>query len=168
MDYRLPELDDQALLQAYVQEHFNCGEESISASVGLLAAEYGDWVKKIHRNASTGDDAWGKSLLHLCFEQGKLIGLLSIRYELPEALTQIYGDIGYGVRPSERNQGYATRMLRDALSVCREKGLRQVTLGCYKDNIASVKTILKNGGVLITENDNYHKGRISQYYLIKL
>ena len=168
MIYRLPELDDKDILLEYMQEHYDNKETSISASLGLPASEYSDWVEKIQRNAFSGDEQWGKSLLYLCFDNNKLIGLLSIRYELPENLTEIYGDIGYGVRPSERNKGYATAMLGYALSVCKEKEKDKVLLGCYKDNIASAKTILKNGGVLIEENDNYNEGRISQYYLINL
>ena len=62
----------------------------------------------------------GKSLLYLCFHDNKLVGLLSIRYELPKDLSDKYGDIGYGVRPSERNKGYATKMLQHALSVCTD------------------------------------------------
>ncbi len=168
MIYRLPEITDREALQAYVQEHYDYQETSISASVGYAACEYGDWVEKIQSNASTGDAAWGKSLLYLCFDGDKLVGLLSIRYDLPEALSHQLGDIGYGVRPSERNKGYATAMLGYALSVCREKGRDKVILGCYKDNIASVRTIEKNGGVLLEESDNYREGIISQYYLITL
>ena len=59
-------------------------------------------------------------------------------------------------------------MLQYALSVCKEKGMDEVILGCYKDNIASAKTIQKNGGILTEENDNYKEGKISQYYLINL
>ena len=168
MKFRLPEMGDKDILQAYMQEHYACGESSISASMGLPASEYAEWVEKIQKNASLGDEKWGKSLLYLCFDMEQLIGLLSIRYELPEAEKRIYGDIGYGVRPSERNKGYATRMLQYALSVCKEKGLHKVVLGCYKDNISSVRVIQKNGGILTEENDNYQEGKISQYYLISL
>ena len=168
MLYRLPQLSDQDLLKAYVLEHMDHGENSISASVGLLAMEYSDWVEMIQTKATTGDAQWGRSLLYLCFDQNKLVGLLSIRYELPEELSQTIGDIGYGVRPSERNKGYATAMLRYALSVCREKGKKRVILGCYKDNAASAATIRKGGGVLMAENDDYAQGRISQYYSIDL
>ena len=168
MIYRLPEISDKSILQEYMQEHYDNKETSISASLGLPASEYSDWVEKIQRNAFSGDEQWGKSLLYLCFENNKLIGLLSIRYELPENLTEKYGDIGYGVRPSERNKGYATTMLRYALSVCKEKGMDEVLLGCYRDNLASATTIKKNGGVLVAENDNYNEGRISQYYSINL
>lgn len=168
MIYRLPEMNDQSLLQAYVQEHYDHNESSISASMGLTASPYADWVKKIHTNTLSGDAQWGKSLMYLCFDQSRLIGLLSIRYELPEMLSQRYGDIGYGVRPSERNKGYATAMLQYALAVCKKKGMNKVILGCYKDNPASAAVIQKNGGVLIEENSNFQKGRISQYYTVSL
>lgn len=166
--YRLPEKEDQAILLAYVREHYDNRETGISASLGLTSMEYSEWVEKIHKNAVIGDEAWGKSLLYLCFDQQKLIGLLSIRYELPEEVTKKYGDIGYGVRPSERNKGYATRLLRYALGICKEKGKDSVILGCYQDNIASARTILNNGGVLTEANENDRHGRISQYYLIPL
>lgn len=168
MNYRLPRLNDEMILHEYLQEHYDIGESSISASLGLSSSDYSKWVRKIQHNASVGDDEWGKSLLYLCFDKIKLIGLLSIRYELPQKLSEKYGDIGYGVRPSERKRGYATDMLRYALSVCKEKGMNQAVLGCYRDNFASAATIQKNGGLLFAENDNYMNGRISQYYLIKL
>ena len=59
-------------------------------------------------------------------------------------------------------------MLQHALSVCTDKGMNRVILGCYKDNLASAKTIKKNGGILVLENDNYKAGKVSQYYLIEL
>jgi predicted acetyltransferase len=168
MIYRLPEKEDQVLLQDYVLEHYENHEAGISASLGLTAMAYTEWVEKIHKNAAVGDDAWGRSLLYLCFDQQKLIGLLSIRYELPEDVTKKYGDIGYGVRPSERNKGYATRMLQYGVKVCKEKGMKHVILGCYQDNGASVRVIEKSGGVLIAENENYTEGRKSLYYRINL
>jgi predicted acetyltransferase len=168
MLYRLPCINDEKMLQEYVREHHDHGETSISASLGLTSSDYSEWVEKIQRNALTGDAAWGKSLLYLCFDQDRLVGLLSIRYELPKELSDKIGDIGYGVRPSERNKGYATAMLRYALSVCKEKGMGKVLLGCYKDNLASAATIRKNGGILATENNNYKENKTSQYYSITL
>ena len=137
MLYRLPCINDEKVLREYIREHHDHGETSISASLGLSSSDYSEWVEKIQKNALTGDEAWGKSLLYLCFDQDRLVGLLSIRYELPKELSEKIGDIGYGVRPSERNKGYATAMLRYALSVCKEKGMEKVVLGCYKDNRAS-------------------------------
>ena len=161
MIYRLPEADDKAMLDEYIKEHYNNGEKFINASLELATTEYCEWLEKIRRNASTGDEIWGKSLLYLCIDEGKLVGLLNIRYEAPEHLAEKYGHIGYGVRPAERRKGYAT-----AISICKAKGLSEVILGCYKDNLASAATIKKNGGILISETEN--EGRISQYYIIKL
>lgn len=168
MDYRLPQAGDEALLRDYVREHAEHGERSISASMGLAASDVGEWIARMRSSASTGEAGWGRSLLYLCFDGTRLVGLLSIRYELPAELSAIYGDIGYGVRPTERRKGYATAMLRHALSVCGDRGMKQVILGCYRDNAASAATIRRSGGVLFAENDNYTKGRISQYYLITL
>jgi len=99
----------------------------------------------------------------LCFDEEELIGLLSVRYDLEDKIRNIYGDIGYGVRPSKRNKGYATKMLEFGLNRCKEEGMHKVIVGCYKDNIASSSVIMKNGGVLFAENDNYKKGITSQY-----
>ncbi|MBR3245247.1 MAG: GNAT family N-acetyltransferase [Parasporobacterium sp.] len=143
MKYRLPEINDKDILKTYLQEHHDNGENNISVNLGLSSSDYTEWVAKIKNNALSGDEQWGKSLLLLCFDGDGLIGLLSIRYELPELLSEKYGDIGYGVRPSERNKGYATAMLEYALSVCKEKGMEKVILGCYKENLASAAIIKK-------------------------
>lgn len=166
LTYRLPCLGDEAILRDYVREHHEFGEPTVSASVGLQASDFAHWVEKIRQNAEVGNENWGKSLLYLCFAGDRLVGLLSIRYSLPQALSETLGDIGYGVRPGERNKGYATAMLAHALSVCKAKGKTRLILGCYKDNIASARTILKNGGVLLWESDAYCEGRVSQYYSI--
>lgn len=168
MFFRLPEMSDKEMLCAYVREHHDNGETSVTASMGLSSSEYEEWVEKIRRNAAAGDPEWGRSLLYLCFDEDRLVGLLSVRYELPPELSEVLGDIGYGVRPSERRKGYATAMLRHGLEVCREKGLDRVILGCFKANLASAATIMNNGGVLVAENDNYQKGRTSQYFEITL
>ncbi|MCR5066570.1 MAG: GNAT family N-acetyltransferase [Erysipelotrichaceae bacterium] len=168
LEYRLPELSDQDVLEEYIREHHDHGEQSLSASHGLTSTDFADWVSMTRHNAFEGNAEWGTSLLYLCFSKDRLVGLLSIRPELPEELRNRYGDIGYGVRPSERNKGYATEMLKQGLAVCRQKGMNEVIVGCLKDNEASAATIRKNGGLLIAENENYKPGRICQYYSIRI
>ena len=56
MIYRLPELSDKEMLMAYVSEHWANGENRISASVRMLAGEFSDWVRNIHKNASIGKE----------------------------------------------------------------------------------------------------------------
>lgn len=68
----------------------------------LTSMAYEKWIEKINNDANIGDKDWGKSLTYLLLDSNKLIELLSIRYDLPKHLVDIYGHIGYGVRPSER------------------------------------------------------------------
>lgn len=167
MDYRMPTEQDKDALLDYLGEHFENGEHNVLLEQDALLQDYSEWVRLIRSNAASGKPDWGRSLLLLCWESGRLIGTLCVRYELSEGLAGIYGHIGYGVRPSERNRGHATQMLRHALDVCWEHGLESVILGCYKANAASAAVIRKCGGVLVVENDNYTAGVTSQYYAIR-
>ncbi len=166
MEYRLPTIDDYELLKEYVEEHYANGERSISASLNLTNMNYNEWIDKINRNSEIADDAWGKYYLYLVFDNNKLIGLLNIRYDLTDELREKYGDIGYGVRPSERRKGYATRMLHHALNICKSKNMKYAILGCYKDNYGSNKTITNNGGILYKKDIELKE--LSDYWEIEL
>ncbi|NFS29177.1 GNAT family N-acetyltransferase [Clostridium botulinum] len=95
-----------------------------------------------------------------------LIGAIDIRHYLNEYLLKYGGNIGYGIRPSERKKGYATEMLYLALEECKTKGLSKVLITCFKSNIASANTIIKNGGIL--ENEIAEGGNVKQRYWIQL
>ena len=71
-----------------------------------------------------------------------IVGMIDIRHYLNEYLTQAGGYIGYGVRKTERNKGYAKQMLKLALEKCKELKIKKVLITCDEDNIASEKVIL--------------------------
>ena len=71
-----------------------------------------------------------------------IVGMIDIRHYLNEYLTQVGGHIGYGVRKTERNKGYAKQMLKLALEKCRDLKIKKVLITCDEDNIASEKVIL--------------------------
>lgn len=176
MKFRLPELRDEEIIKSYIEEHYSHNEKSLSASNKLTSMDFEDWVKKIHNNVNIPDKEWGKSLTYLAFdEMDKLIGLLSVRYDLPIEKVMKFGHIGYGVRPSERRKGYATQMLKYALKECKKYGLNKVIVGCYKENKGSAKTIIKNNGKLIKEkdifidiNDFWRINLVDQFYEIEI
>lgn len=157
MNYRLPTLDDYEILKDYVIEHCSNHERSISASLGMTNMKYEDLVNKVNRNSEEATDEWGRYYLYLAFDENRLVGLLNIRYDLNENLRELYGDIGYGVRPSERRKGFATQMLRDALEICRKKQMKEVIVGCYEKNYGSNRTIQNNGGVLYRTSETEKK-----------
>lgn len=96
----------------------------------------------------------------------RILGAIDIRHELNEYLLNYGGNIGYGVRPSERKKGYATEMLRLALDICKERKMDRVLVTCFKSNIGSAKTILKNGGIL--ENEILDGCELKQRYWISM
>ena len=66
--------------------------------------KYEDWVKKVNKNSQKADDEWGEYYLYLVFDEDRLVGLLNIRFDLSNKLKEMYGDIEYGVKPSERRK----------------------------------------------------------------
>ncbi len=97
-------------------------------------------------------------------DRDTIVGAVNIRHRLNERLLLNGGHIGDGIRPSERRKGYATKMIALALEKCRELNIRKVLMVCDKDNIASAKSIIKNGGVL--ENEIVVDGVTEQRYWI--
>jgi predicted acetyltransferase len=78
----------------------------------------------------------------------RIVGRISIRHALNTFLERVGGHIGYVVVPEFRRRGVATEMLRQALVIAREDlGLGRVLVTCDDDNIGSIRTIEKNGGV---------------------
>jgi len=84
------------------------------------------------------------------FVGARIVGRASIRHSLNESLERVGGHIGYVVVPEFRRQGHATAILRLALQVAREKcrDTRRIVVTCDDDNLGSIRTIEKNGGVL--------------------
>ena len=82
-------------------------------------------------------------------EKTYFIGEIAIRYRLNDALAQRGGHIGYGVRYSEWNRGYGTKMLALALEKAKERHISPVLITCNDDNLASARVIEKNGFALV-------------------
>lgn len=78
---------------------------------------------------------------------GRIVGMIQFRHEFNDFLRDFGGNIGYSVRPDERRKGYATRMLKACLGVCKAFGLKRVLVTCIEGNEGSKRTILANGGI---------------------
>ena len=83
------------------------------------------------------------------FAGTRIVGRVAIRHRLNDVLLRVGGHIGYVVVPEFRRQGYATEILRLALEFAHNAlGHDRVLVTCDDDNIGSIRTIEKNGGVL--------------------
>jgi predicted acetyltransferase len=83
------------------------------------------------------------------FVGNRIVGRASIRHSLNEFLHRVGGHVGYDVVPEFRRRGYATEIFRQSLQIARDKsGLHRILVTCDDDNIGSIRTIEKNGGML--------------------
>jgi predicted acetyltransferase len=76
----------------------------------------------------------------------QVVGFLALRHSLTAWLLEEGGHIGFAVRPSRRGRGHASRALALAVRRSAELGLDRVLLTCDEDNVASARTIERNGG----------------------
>ncbi|MCU5224868.1 GNAT family N-acetyltransferase [Bacillus tropicus] len=94
----------------------------------------------------------------LVTDNNRIVGAVNIRHSLTEHLFNAGGHIGYGIRPSERRKGYATKLLELSLEKTKKLNITRALVVCDEVNTASEKTILHNGGVrdddFIEEDEN--------------
>lgn len=81
-------------------------------------------------------------------EDDTVLGAIALRHALTDALREVGGHIGYGVRPSARRRGLASFALGEVLGHARTLGLDRVLITCGETNEASRRTIEHHGGVL--------------------
>ena len=100
-------------------------------------------------------------------ENDRLIGAASLRHHLTVAVLNSWGHIGYGIRPSERRKGYATRQLQMVLEEAKGKKLRKILIGAHETNIGSCRVIETCGGQfagIVPDPDEPEKN-IRQYWI---
>ncbi|MGY1463124.1 GNAT family N-acetyltransferase [Bacillus toyonensis] len=83
----------------------------------------------------------------LVTDENKIVGVVNIRHSLTEHLFNTGGHVGYGIRPSERRKGFATKLLELSLEKTKELNIEKVLVVCDEVNTGSEKTILHNGGL---------------------
>jgi predicted acetyltransferase len=99
-------------------------------------------------------------------DRSEVVGVSNIRHALTEKLRREGGNIGYGIRPSARRRGFGIQILRKSLERAAELGIASVLVTCGKANVGSARTILRNGGVLESEEFMSDRGEIVQRYWI--
>lgn len=100
--------------------------------------------------------------IFIMYANSNPVGYIGIRTKLSAQWRKWSGNVFYVVRQSERGKGYATQMLKMALSKLREEGWEEVYLQASAGNVQSAKVIEHNGGVFLNEDEG------TRYYKIQL
>jgi len=115
---------------------------------GMALAQYLEALGRRERGVNLPPDHVPETFL-FAFKGHRIVGRVTIRHALNDALRRGGGHIGYIVVPEFRRQGCATEILRQALRIAHDQlGLARVLVTCDDDNVGSIRTIEKNGGVL--------------------
>ncbi|WP_336006317.1 GNAT family N-acetyltransferase [Fusobacterium polymorphum] len=141
---------------SYSDEIIKYKEESlkenplINGSAGLNRfSSIEDWLEELKKRSSEATVPEGlvpsSTYIGVREKDNYIVGMIDIRHYLNDFLKQFGGNIGYSVRKSERNKGYAKQMLKLALEKCKDLKMKKVLITCDEDNIASEKVILSAG-----------------------
>ena len=138
-------------IEAYRQEFLEQGNSMDGCGSLRRCATAEAWIEKSLAGKDPKnvppDRVPATQFIYVRETDGRVVGMLQIRHCLNENLRKFGGHIGYSVRPDERRKGYAAVMLKAALPRCRELGISDVLITCFRDNEGSRRTILRNGGV---------------------
>ncbi|TCC51176.1 GNAT family N-acetyltransferase [Kribbella capetownensis] len=117
-------------------------DDDVTTTEGFAA-----WLERLRHSAEAGPNRLPATTWWIV-EDGTYLGAITLVHELTEKLLEGGGHIGYGVRPSARGRGLASWALAQVLDVARVRGMGRVLVTCDEDNLASARTIERNGGVL--------------------
>ena len=145
-----PTTDLQEEYLDFYNEWKDSGETMIPWVISKNPANFPAMVQELldaHNGINIPETWVPDSTYWLVTDENKIVGAVNIRHSLTEHLFNAGGHIGYGIRPSERRKGYATKLLELSLEKTKKLNITRALVVCDEVNTASEKTILHNGGV---------------------
>ncbi len=143
------------------------GSKDDKTPYSIFKNDYHDFDNYLHNleiKEDNGKYVPDSTFFALDIKRNIFVGAVNIRHYLNEKLLKDGGHIGDGIRPSERRKGFGTEMIRLALLECKKLGIDNVLMVCDKENIASKKTIINNGGKK-EEQDFIDDNEIERYWI---
>ncbi len=150
-----PTIEYKHEIEAFREEMLEDGSDFAGCAGLKICKNCESWLDELAMlaDAKTCPNGFAPSSSFLAVRaDGRVVGIIELRHHIKTSVLKTWGGhIGFSVRPSERRRGYAKEMLRDLLSVSRERGMISVLVTCDSENIASARTITANGGVFEKE-----------------
>ena len=154
--YEVPTIKRKNDAINYINEHYECNS-NINGVGGLYKYldNYEGWLEKLENDYNTipsEERVPSRTYFLIRESDDRIIGMINIRTALNERLKKNGGNIGYGIRPTERGKGYNKINLYLGLKVCDRFGLDNVLLDADVNNPASWKTMEALGGKRINKH----------------
>src|SRR5690606_21388526 len=137
-----------------VREFLDRGEDLVPFPLAFPADDFAALLERLsgcERGEGIPRGFVPHSTYWLVDDRGEVVGVSNLRHRLTDRLRTEGGHIGYGVRPSARRQGHATRLLRHTLAAARDLGIGSALLTCGRGNAGSAAAIRRCGGTLASE-----------------
>lgn len=145
-------------IMQFRQELIDAGDSDFFAGCGSLrdCSTAEEWLQMLNNQENIETCPKGSvpsnTYLAVRSSDNRIVGIIDLRHHINHPILSVWGGhMGYSVRPSEREKGYATEILRLNLQNCRDRGMEKVLITCDCHNTASEKTILANGGIFEKE-----------------
>ncbi len=122
----------------------------LNGAFGLTREGYAAWVLR-HEEIARGIDlptGFVRQTIYWLYDGDRPVGSAKLRHALTDALRIEGGNIGYGIRPTERNKGYGRALLRLMLAEAGRQGLDRVLVTINNMNLPSLRVARANGGRL--------------------
>ncbi|QSX07221.1 GNAT family N-acetyltransferase [Sedimentibacter sp. zth1] len=153
------ELKDKVI--EYWDEFYSNGENFIDDTKDYEQKEtYEDWLTRVTNDTSekTVSKDWvvTDTFFAIRKSDNKIIGMTELRHSTDEIIKD-FGQVGYDVRPSERNKGYATEMLKMLIVVAKEAQMNELYISVKKTNLPSIKVITNNDGIFEKSFEYYNQ-----------
>jgi len=120
---------------------------------GMTFEEYKKWliVQDDYHLGKNLPEGWIPSTTYFLYDNDVPVGIGRVRHETSEYLQKVVGagEIGYGISKNYRGKGYGNILFKEILKKCKDFGYEKITLFPHKDNLATIKIMLKNGGKII-------------------
>jgi len=160
MNYELRKLtiSDDIDIYGMLQEIPKDENGFINSINGKTLEEFKQWlIRSDAASKAMGIEDWKvPTSIYWLYVDGQPVGFGKLRHFLTDKLREEGGHAGYAIRPSERNKGYGTILLKMIIEEAKKMKIEKVLLTIRMSNSNSIKVALNNNGNIKRSNEERH------------
>lgn len=137
---------------SFINEYHNFSREAFDNALDTIIS---------HSKGLNLPEGYVPQTIYYLWDDDKIAGTFHFRHYLCESLVEGSGHIGYYIAPEFRGKGYASQGLKMLIDEIRNTVHEdEIYLRVDKNNTASLRVMLKNGGYIHHEDEQKYYVRI--------